>query len=66
MFAPMSPLAERTRIQNERQIAESRMASRSLPGVNVLTVLRNAINNRPHESQRQPHPVMQLCAGEQA
>jgi len=53
MFAPMSPLTERTRIQNEQQLQAPHETSFALPKFN-MTALRKVITVRRPAMQRQP------------
>lgn len=48
MFAPMSPMTERTLINNERQLNAARMTSYSESKHNRLAVLKQKLTLRRH------------------
>ena len=53
MFAPMSPMTERIRNQNERQLSEHRASTFALPKLNVAP-LRKLFGVRRPATARQP------------
>jgi hypothetical protein len=66
MFAPMSPMTERVRNQNEQPVAEYRSDAPLLPRMNVMALLRKVADVRRPEPQRQTRLTMGTCATEHA
>jgi hypothetical protein len=53
MFAPMTPMTERTRIHNEQLLSERRTATFALPKMHITTPLRKLFSTRRPAMQRQ-------------
>lgn len=61
MFAPMSPMTERVRIQNERLLAQQLAAPFALPKVK-LAPLSKLFRARRSEQVSQPRTVAECCS----
>ncbi|MBI5957223.1 MAG: hypothetical protein HY866_00715 [Chloroflexi bacterium] len=58
MFAPMTPMTERVRIQNERALAQHQNTAFALPKMNVTAPLRKLLSvRRPVAQDQSPAPA---------